>query len=275
MFFSRILAWLKLVVGPSKQPLTSIKRKSPLNKFQKKTSVSKTGFASSTPSKKTGASSPSSKFRYGLGKHGFKKKEQGRLSKKHDVAVSGKTHESEHTVGFAVLNKGSGDKRGSTSRARHIENDAPAYQEQKKMHRGHIGTGTRKQADASGFTGDSYRETQRKLIESGDVSSAVQINQLGYAFLKDEKKGVNFQGEANSAERKAARDSYLTMVENMKDMTYVSGDKDVTKQVDAVQKAEMYLARKAAETGKWPTQEEIDAVKKKFGITQSKDKQSS
>ena len=203
---------------------------------------------------------------YGLGQHGFKKQEQKRLSKQYKTSVRGQTHESEHTVGFAVINQTSGDKRGGTPRARHLEKDAPAYQEEKRMHRGHIGTGTKRQADESGFTSETYRETQRRLMESGDVSSAVQLNQLGYAFLRDQEKEADFQNAPETPERKAARDSYLTMVEHMNEMTYAQGDKDVTQPVDAVQKAEMYLARKAAETGQWPTEQEIEEVKKKFGI---------
>ena len=43
--------------------------------------------------------------KYQLGQHGFKKTEQKRLTKKYATSISSKTHESEHTEGFAALNK--------------------------------------------------------------------------------------------------------------------------------------------------------------------------
>ena len=91
--------------------------------------------------------------------------------------------------------------------------------------------------------------------------SSTQLNQLGYAFLD------GFQEKQDSAVRKAARDSYDVMVKNMKEVGHTKGGQEETALVDKRQQAEMYLARRAAETGKWPTAEEIAAAKKKFGIT--------
>lgn len=198
--------------------------------------------------------------KHALGTHGAKQQEQKRLTSllKNAIKVSGSTHESEHTIGYEPLARGL--KRGSGGRARRLENMAPAYQEVKALHRGHIGTGMHSTADASGFTSAEYRDTQRSLVEAGDVSSAVQINQLGYAF------DPTFATRAATLEGQAAQESYNTMVENMDQVTYDQGGSDATASVSPEQKAEMYLARIAAVSGQWPTAKEIDDAKKRFGV---------
>lgn len=198
--------------------------------------------------------------KYTPGMHGYKKSEQKRLSNAYGISVTGSTHESEHTIGFEPLNQTSGNKRGENATARSLENRAPAYQEVKELHRDHIGTGTHGSRDASGFNSEEYRNSQRSLLEAGDVSSAVQLNQLGYAF--DPNKSALTATE----EGKAATDSYDTMVANMNSVAYAQDDGEVSVGVDAKQKAEMYLARRAAITGKFPTIEEENAARIKFGL---------
>ena len=119
---------------------------------------------------------------YVIGQHGAKRREQRRLTEMYGERVTGRTHESEHTIGFAPLNETSGTKRGGSKIIRQLEKDAWAYQEEKPLHRAHIGTGTQNTPDLSGFNSDTYRETQRTLVEQGHISSAVQVNQLAYAF---------------------------------------------------------------------------------------------
>ena len=200
------------------------------------------------------------------GTHGFKKTEQQNLKAEHGFKVTGETHESEHSVGFEPINRTSGLKRGTAGRARMLENTAPAYQEVKEMHRAHIGTGTHNTADSSVFNSEQYREAQRSLVKSGDVSSAVQLNQLAYAF----DKGFN----ANSAttEGKAATSSFGTMVRNMQNFTYAEGDQNVTVPVNARQRAEMHLARLSAITGNWPTAEQIKETEIQFGLDNADEK---
>ncbi|MFC4304498.1 hypothetical protein [Cohnella boryungensis] len=200
------------------------------------------------------------KRKYRIGMHGYKKSEQQRLSNAYGIQVSGTTHESEHTIGFEPLNQTSGNTRGVGQQARELENKAPAYQEMKELHREHIGTGTQKARDESGFNSEEYRNSQRSLIEKGDVSSAVQLNQLGYAFDPAKSKLTTTQ------EGLAATDSYDTMVENMDSVTYASGPGETTVGVDAQQKAEMYLARRATISGKFPTILEENAARMKFGL---------
>lgn len=197
---------------------------------------------------------------YALGQYGAKKREQERLGKAHGVKVSGDTHEAEHTIGFEPLNQTSPDKRGENPRARSLENKAWAYQEVKPYHRDHIGTGSSLENDASGFNSETYRSAQRSLTEAGDVSSAVQINQLGYAF--DER----FQRDRGEQPTQIADDSYDTMVTNMDKVTYAQGEQTVEVGVDAKQRAEMFLARRAAQTGRFPTVEEENAARARFGL---------
>ena len=68
---------------------------------------------------------------YVIGQHGAKRREQRRLTEMYGERVSGRTHESEHTIGFAPLNETSGTKRGGSKIIRQLEKDAWAYQEEK------------------------------------------------------------------------------------------------------------------------------------------------
>jgi len=209
--------------------------------------------------------SPSSpkNSQYKVGQHGSRRKEQQRLSEKFQTSVTHKTHESEHAIGYKALNHTSKEKRRSTAKARKLENEAWAYQEQKEFHRGHTGTGTRKKIGQDGFTSKSYRESQRRLLEAGDVSSAIQLNQLSYAFQ------AKFQDQEDTLARRAADSSYKKMVKHMDKVTYAREEKTKIIKLDPVAKAEMYLAREAARTGKWPTEAQIKAAKKKFGLKDS------
>jgi hypothetical protein len=113
--------------------------------------------------------------KYPPGTYGYKRHEKKALG----IENTPKTYESEHVISNKVL---IGDeKRGETPRAIKLENLAPAYYEMKTPHRKHVGTGNSKKTDASGFTSETYRRDQDRLLKSGDVSSAVQINRLAYA----------------------------------------------------------------------------------------------
>ena len=54
------------------------------------------------------------RVKYAIGQHGAKRREQRRLSRAHGERVTGRTHESEHTIGFAPLNESSNAKRGKS-----------------------------------------------------------------------------------------------------------------------------------------------------------------
>jgi hypothetical protein len=186
---------------------------------------------------------------YSPGQHGYKRQEQKRLSQKYGTKISGKTHQSEHPVGFEVLNRTSGSKRGEPGSTYQLENNASAYQEEYAQHRPHPGTGNLKKTHASGFNSQTYRDSQRKLIESGDISSAVQINQLAYAF------NPNFQyqksGKAPTPHQRAADDSYYTMINGMDRVQYAEGSNYRTIRPSREDRAEMRSARKMVRTGRW------------------------
>lgn len=202
-------------------------------------------------------------LKYAIGQHGAKRREQRRLSRAHGERVTGRTHESEHTIGFAPLNQSGGAKRGKSKASRKLEKEAWAYQEVKAFHRAHIGTGTQNTADLSGFTSDTYRQAQRDLIENGDVSSAVQINQLGYAFLP------KFTVKPEAPNRKAANDSFEHMVRNMNKVDYAQGKNVEQVSVSPSDRVEMYLSRlvingKGKGAGGWPSKAQIKAAKNLF-----------
>ena len=202
----------------------------------------------------------SKKRKYKPGKHGFKKIEQKQLTNEFGMKVTGSNFESEHSVGFEPINQTSVLKRGSKGRAYELEFSAPAYQEYKPFHRKHIGTGSSLNVDESGFNSQTYREYQRNLIESKDISSSVQINQLGYAF------NPQFQNKQGSKEMDISNDSFNIMVGGMNEFKYASGNKNKVVKVDKRQQAEMFLSREISSTGKWPTKKRIKEVKNLFGL---------
>lgn len=198
---------------------------------------------------------------YGEGTHGFKTAEQTRLGKKYGASVTGATHESEHTVGYDVLAKPAGLNRKTDGA--HLEKLAPAYQEQKPFHRAHIGTGNKTSSgpEDGGWNSAAYRRDQRTCIEAGDVSSAVQLNQLGYAH------NPRFKTEGNTIGRQQANDSFDSMVTHNHSLTYAKADGTMTQvPIDARQKAEMYLSRPAAQNGRFPTVAEENEARLRFGL---------
>ena len=68
-------------------------------------------------------------MKYAIGQHGAKRREQRRLTRAHGERVTGNTHESEHTIGFAPLNQSAKGKRGESKASRKLEKEAWAYQE--------------------------------------------------------------------------------------------------------------------------------------------------
>lgn len=199
--------------------------------------------------------------KYAPHEHGAKKQEQQRLTALFEETVSGDTHESEHTIGYEPLSQTGNLPRGKSTRARELENHAPAYQESKPMHRAHIGTGTTSERDESGMSSHEYRAAQRAMVEAGDVSSAVQLNQLGYAHMPE------FQAETGW-QKDAADDSYAHMVTGMDQVTYASGKTEQSVSVSPMQQVEMLVARDAARTGQWPDRDALKAAWAQLGYTE-------
>jgi hypothetical protein len=225
---------------------------------------------------------PEDRVKYVIGQHGAKSREQKRLKKLKDKEVSGATHESEHTIGYAVLSGGF-LPRGESKDAQVLENIAPAYQEVKALHRDHIGTGSSLMPDETNMNANQYRDMQRGLLtgetayhkdlanrslnpigvssteERNAVSNAVQINQLGYGqqlHSEDEKRDYS---HVNPAALAQANDSYEHMVRSMQSVMYAkdANNADSAAVFDS-SKLEMILARYAAITGIWPKDQAIE-----------------
>lgn len=178
------------------------------------------------------------KYTYGM--HGAKTSEQKRLKELYDEPVSGKTHQSEHPIGFEPINRDNLEKRGTKGRTKDLENFAPAYQEVLKLHRDHIGTGkgspytreeyekilqeiarhnkkkgvkkkripTRPKVDEAGFTALEYRNAQHDLMDENEPGLAIQLNQLGYAFMPE-------FGWNSDIKHQQSNDSFFQMVEGV------------------------------------------------------------
>ena len=188
---------------------------------------------------------------YPEGTHGAKKREQKRLK------TSGKTHQSEHTVGYEVF--GDSLDRGKSPFAQVIENRAPAYQEELDAHRGHIGTGTWKDYRKTGVSSDQYRRDQRRMVSNKQVGNAVQFNQLNYAYQPEFRD----PDPAAKPELEKADDSFERMVISFQPVPFKFGDTWSQVPVTGAEKAEMLLARKEARTGSRTTRkEELEAMKK-------------
>lgn len=186
--------------------------------------------------------------------HGSKTKHQKRFK------TTGKTHESEHTVGYEVF--GDSEKRGGSDFAKYIENTAPAYQEDYDQHRFHIGTGTHKNFRGTGESSGQYRSTQRSLVKGRTVGSAVQMNQLYYAHQP------GFQDQTASGLGKAD-ESFEHMVDNFGSIPFQFEGTWERVGVSETEKAEMSLSRYTARNATFPSRKQELEQMKRFNILPS------
>jgi Domain of unknown function (DUF4157)/Agrobacterium VirD5 protein len=150
---------------------------------------------------------PNCKGKYSLAAHGAKTKTQKFLGETYGKKVSGATHESEHPYGYDVLSGDIPGKRGKKPELRKIENEAPAYQEVKDLHRSHIGTGTTLKPGRSGINSIEYREWQRQALSDHNPDIAMATNQMDYAFMDHSK--------IDKIEAQQANESYAMSVRGM------------------------------------------------------------
>jgi hypothetical protein len=161
--------------------------------------------------------------------------------------------------------------------ARKLENIAPAYQEVKLLHREHIGTGNKGDADETNMKAQEYRDMQRGLIANDNsynlslanrgenpigvssaekenaVSNAAQINQLGYGQILRNRRYSLPPGDLEKANK-----SYEDMVWKMQNVTYQKdANTSLIVSVAYSSQLEMILARYAAITGNWPSDQAI------------------
>lgn len=263
--------------------------------------------ASQSAGKQNNKIGKTQRMKYKLGQYGSREREKKRLLKLMGIQITKNTHEFEHVVGFEPINRTSnlkrkGQKGKGKERVRRLEMTAPAYYELEGWHAQHQGTGSKDKRDDSGMNSKEYRDYQRQLIEQKDVSTAIQLNQLGYAFINKEidstnkyekkkpgkkkvsknklgkkkvnnnKLGVNkielkkHHSKEIKKKIKASTDSYFKMIDNMETFTYAQGDKDVTFKVSAQDRAEMYLARIAMLTGKFPDVKKENIARSRYGL---------
>ncbi|OLZ59641.1 RHS repeat-associated core domain-containing protein [Amycolatopsis keratiniphila] len=202
------------------------------------------------------------------GTHGAKKREQNRLTEKYDnelkadgrEKVSGDSHESEHPVPYEAIGRGSGGARGSSHEQKDLENHAWAYQEAKPAHSSHIGTGnkgdqdlTEGSAKPSGFkNSQDYRDSERNALEGGDANTAIQLNQLDYAFRD------GFKNTDGTLDGKIADDSYHKMIDDAhasgKGLTYSTGPGTTatTPPLSSHDVKELHMTRDTIRDGDWP-----------------------
>ena len=149
-----------------------------------------------------------------------------------------------------MLGRGSDAKRGAGEQQKLLENHAPAYQEELRSHREHIGTGTSSRTAPSGFTAQSYRDSQRNALEAGDPNTALQLNQLDYAHQQ------HFHSTTGKVEGDIADNSFHHMVDKSvgKGVTYATGKgvNETTPPLSTHDARELHAAREAARTGKFP-----------------------
>lgn len=192
--------------------------------------------------------------KYGIGQHGAKAREQKRLKKEFKKSVSGKTHQSEHVFRFSALNMTSPQTRKESGV---LERKAAAYQERYSAHRSHVGTGSSKKIDNTGFSSVTYSKAQRDFMEVGDLSTAGQLNTLGYGFQSD------FSNKSTTTEGKQASDSYKEMIKNTDEVSYMNGTHEVNVKQTYMDKLEQLTARIAIEKGHtWPTKNDVNEAGK-------------
>lgn len=141
-----------------------------------------------------------------------------------------------------------------------LQNKTSGTQPETRLHETYIGTTTFSSADSPSFTLASYLEPQRNLVEAGDINSVLQLSQLDYALNPD------FQTILQTPESKATNDSFEQMTRNMVPSSYTKGNKDITVTPILRDKVEMILARRMAETGRFPTKVEEDEIRGMLGL---------
>ena len=185
---------------------------------------------------------------YTSAQYGGKGQEQKRLSTKFKAKVNGQNFQNEHIIGFQSLANVKGS-RGSNAHFNDIENFAPTYYEEYRHHRKNINTGNKtKTIDGSGFNATTFRMTQREMLKDGDLSGPMQINQLSYAHQGGFQTGKN----GPSIKERQANNSFLNMVTNTNEVTFVGENGDQTLNMTQCDRYEVLVSRFAAKNSRYP-----------------------
>jgi GNAT superfamily N-acetyltransferase len=184
--------------------------------------------------------------------------DQKHLSSQFGKPVNGDSHQMEHPFGYAVIGKGV--KRKSSALALRIENEAPAYHEEKEQHRKHEGTGnTKKYKRESGLNAPEYRDWTRTALQDQNPDIAIGINQMTYGHQKLEHDSIGQQ---------QALDSYIRMVKNMGRIPFINdmGQEEYRNPPTAEMKFDMIVFRFATIFKRYPSEEEQMGIVGLLGV---------
>lgn len=198
---------------------------------------------------------------YDDGTYGARMRERARLLREYNASVSGRTHESEHTVGFDSASHNSGHPRGSNREIRRHEGEMPAYYETHRAHRDHIGTGTSSTADATGMNSRQYRDAQYTALEDNNPSAAIFQNQMGFAHQP------SFHAATGTVAGDQADDSFRHMIGARGHVPYydTSGERQRTRRLYRDEQADLHSAREQMRTRQYPTAAEQDEIMRQYG----------
>lgn len=195
---------------------------------------------------------------YEEGTYGARRRERDRLGREYGQPVSGRTHQSEHPIGFAVANNGGLPRRQMVG----LEGSMPAYYETLDAHRGHDGTGMHSTAGSTGFNSGDYRDAQYEALRRNDPATAIFTNQAGYAHQP------SFHAATGSVAGSQADDSYYHMVEARPRVPYIDRDTRQprrTRRLWRQEQADLHSAREQARTGEYPDAAEQDRIMRLYG----------
>ena len=188
---------------------------------------------------------------HGSGTYGFRNQERKRLGVKR-----GST-ESEHAISYQAASRHNSFARKS-KKGRGWENILPAYLEETRFHRANIGTGNRKTPDESGFNSRSYWDSQYTLLEQDDAATAIQLNQLTYAYQP---------GFKTSPLGTVSDQSFYNMVMTMKIPTPNAEHTGYDFREPTIdERLEMIVARLVTrtESDTYPTREQIEEIRSRI-----------
>ncbi|PHM46893.1 RHS repeat domain-containing protein [Xenorhabdus miraniensis] len=195
---------------------------------------------------------------------------------------------SEHTILHTISAQGLG--RGDNIHAtnslktaiKKLEKLGHAYQEYDEAHRKHIGSnngvlyrntevGVNPMTEAEYLAKETitnnfatYIDTQRSLLHSNDVSSAIQINQMAYFSDSPELADL----VRNNSESQKTHDSFYHSVSVKDSYYYLKNDSEVVSvDVTSTNKIEMILSRLMGVLGRIPSNKELKNVLEQHKVT--------
>ncbi|CAF1411613.1 unnamed protein product [Adineta steineri] len=179
--------------------------------------------------------------------------EKVRLKEEENRTITRESHEAEHVVPYRVM-AGNLDSKSKIPRdstdGRQIENDSPAYYEQKGAHRQQAGTG-------SGAKATEYcKSIDDALRVEQNPSIAFQVATSEYASIP------GFAENAQTPDGKAASNSYQHMLKKTPHIPLRKPDGSTTNvEVLNIHREEALAARFVAESRRYPTPREQKIIR--------------